>query len=146
VIRRLFVLAMLVLCAPDTWAQQPGAADPKGAAAAEIKAADAQVQKDRAQLEQRHRELDGARKSGDRDKIDTASAAVRDSQKQLRGSRAKRDAARTKLAALEKPERDAAKARGNQIRAERAKRNAARSKEKAERRAAKEKAQKDLGK
>ncbi|HKA45609.1 MAG TPA: hypothetical protein VKF40_26715 [Burkholderiales bacterium] len=135
-------LFLLVLCVAGAHAQQPAApADAKSAATATLRAAEGQVDKDRAQLRQDYRVLEEARKSGDRDRIDRANSAVRKSRGQLADSRSKRDTAKNQLAALEKPEKDAAKARGEQMRAERAKRHAALSKERAERRAATEKAQ-----
>jgi hypothetical protein len=140
---------MLTLCVPGAYAQQPNAPAPndaKTAATVEVKAAEAQMQKARAQLQQRRRELDQTRRTGDSAKIDKANSAVRESLKQLHESKSRHDATRHKLVALEKPERDAAKARGYQVRVEHARRRTEISKAKSERQATAEKAQKAYAK
>jgi colicin import membrane protein len=139
-IRWIVTAAMLLLCIAGAHAQVP-AADSKAAVAAEIAAADAKVQTVRIELKRNHRALEAARKTGNRSRIAKANTAVRSSQNQLRSSQLKRDAAREKLAALEGPEKKAAKVRGAQLRTERALRKSARAQAKTERKATAQKAQ-----
>ena len=137
-LHRLVVTVVLaVACSPALPQDNTPAVGDKAIAQAAVAAARRQAEADRATLKTERNALDEARqKARPKGEIDSANARVRATQSQLARSQGALRQREEALARIEKPERDAAKARGDALRTERARQRATQATARNERRAA----------